>query len=140
MRAPKGLRCERWQRVYGRNGRRLLRCRSFDIPNRGAIGFQRGHTPANYGAVCLRRKRVYSPWLDKQVWRCAAFGRGVRRPKSLFKASPTPRAIVAPMPRRLPKAAFEFDDGARIPMSLPSMERLHAGRTRPKRVSARRGR
>jgi len=137
--AIRGLRCEAWQRVRV-GGRRLLRCKRFDIPNRGAIGYQRGHTPSNYGAVCLRRKRVYSPWFDKQVWRCAEFGRGVRRAETLFKASPTPRVIVAPMKPRIPKAAFTFEDDAYVPLSLPSMERMHAGRTRPKRVSARAGR
>lgn len=38
------------------------------------MGFRMGHVPANRGATCLRRKYVYSPWLNKKVLRCAKFG------------------------------------------------------------------
>jgi len=112
------------------------------------MGFRRGHVPANRGSRCVRRKRVFSPWYNKTVWRCAKYGPG--RP-----GRPTRRrrrVLVTPAPKVLRPAKGTFIVPLRfflgpptektrdrrlreprvegyVPMSLPSMERLVAGRT-----------
>lgn len=114
-----GQRCRKWKRVRG-----VLRCKAFTYPRRMfQMGFRRGHVPANYGAVCLRRKRVYSPWFNKKVWRCAKYGPGRGGP-------PRPRrgALLLPPPRTRPPAGV-FGPPGYIPLSLPSMERQSSGRT-----------
>jgi hypothetical protein len=141
--ANKGMRCQRWQRVSGRGGRRLLRCAEFQYPKRRfQMGFRPGHVPANRGATCLRRKRVFSPWYNKKVWRCAKFGPGRgRRPyrapflKRLLLLGPGKGpggsgrgALLLPSGPRLPSGGVIVTPG-RIPMSLPSMEKRVAGRT-----------
>ncbi len=139
--ANKGMRCQRWQRVSGRGGRRLLRCAEFHYPKRRfQMGYRPGHVPANRGATCLRRQRVWSPWYNKKVWRCAKYGPGGQRPyktpffKRLFLLGPGgPRGAGrgtlllprGPAPR---SGGIEVTPG-RIPLSLPSMERQVAGRT-----------
>jgi hypothetical protein len=116
-----GKRCKTWQRKRGR-----LKCRTFKYPRRMfQMGFRPGHVPRNRGATCLRRKKVFSPWFNKKVWRCASyggrgapppFGAGVRRPFG----PPSPR--VGGSGATVP---------GYIPMSMPAMERAVAGRTPP---------
>jgi hypothetical protein len=127
--ANKGMRCQRWQRIPGRGGRRLLRCKQFEYPpRRFQMGFRPGHVPANYGATCLRRKRVFSPWWDKQVWRCAQFGSGRRR-----YPAPRLRPLLLPAdtrPRRGTTALPGSDIvPGRIPLTFSALEKRVAGRT-----------
>ena len=98
------------------------------------IGYQRGNVPANRGRGCLHYKRVYSPWYDQKVWRCASYGgRGrVRsRGRGRMRARPTSYARardVVDGPSFFQRLFGPME--GRVPLSLPSMERLHAGRTR----------
>jgi hypothetical protein len=140
--ANKGMRCQKWQRVPGRGGRRLLRCKQFAYPpRRFQMGFRPGHVPANYGATCLRRKRVWSPWWNKQVWRCAKFGPGQRRRpyraptiKRLFLLPPggsAGRPVKPPkVPPRLPPGSVIITPPpGRIPLTFTALEKRVAGRT-----------
>ena len=123
----KGARCQQWQRVPGRGGKRLLRCAQFQYPRRRLqMGYRPGHTPANYGATCLRRKRVFSPWYNKKVWRCAEFGPGSRRsivPSFIKRLTMGPRSGMG----RKQLKGKSLTPGY-LPPSLPSMERMRAGR------------
>lgn len=142
--ANKGARCQRWQRVSGRGGRRLLRCAEFQYPKRRLqMGFRPGRLPANRGARCLRRQRVWSPWYNKKVWRCARYGpgrgrRGYKPPflKRLFLLGPGKGpggsgrgALLVPKPKPRPPGGGVIITPGRIPLSLPSMEKQSAGRT-----------
>ena len=123
----KGARCQQWQRVPGRGGKRLLRCAQFEYPRRRLqMGYRPGHTPANYGATCLRRKSVFSPWYNKKVWRCAKFGPGVRRisAPSLIQRLTMGRSDTS----RKPTKGKKYLMPGYLPPSLPSMERMRAGR------------
>lgn len=88
------------------------------------MGFRPGHVPSNFGAKCLRRKRVFSPWFNKKVWRCAKYGPGMRRPP---RAGWGARLRMPLLPR--PPAPVRIEYPGYIPLSLPSMERQSAGRT-----------
>ena len=126
----KGMRCQKWQRVSGPGGRRVLRCKAFKYPTRlFGMGYRRGHRPDNLGATCLRRKQVWSPGYNKKVWRCAKYGPGSGRRVGLFQRG----LILPPAPARaravrIPRDRAPVIEG-RIPLSLPSMERMVAGRT-----------
>lgn len=132
----KGARCQKWQRVPGRGG--TLRCARY--PRKGPHGgYKRGNDPENRGKTCVRRQRVYSPWHDKVVWRCASYGRGKAGRRStmlFFKTRKALKPVRAPKsrPKRVPesKTRFRMEEG-RVPLSLPSFERMVAGRTSGKR-------
>jgi hypothetical protein len=138
----KGQRCQRWKRVRvkGLGGNRALRCAAYDYPPRhpGGIGYRRGHRPDNKGKGCRKFKLVYSPWFNKKVYRCVDFdGRGrLRMPRTL---APAARKAVRALPmtgrQAIGIARKKASDTAQqlmygyIPLSLPSMERMTAGRT-----------
>jgi hypothetical protein len=106
------------------------------------MGFRPGHVPANKGRRCLKFQNVYSPWFDHKVVRCKTYGgvgrggrptrfgpiRPARGPLLLPRMART--ALVPPPPAGwmsifAPKRPY----GGYIPFSMPSMERLRAGRT-----------
>jgi hypothetical protein len=97
------------------------------------MGFRRGHIPANFGTKCTKRKKVYSPWFDKQVWRCAKFGgkrngNGARRnggPPGIRYAGPGNGG----RPSLPPASPVVSPTSGYIPLALPSMERASIGRT-----------
>jgi hypothetical protein len=118
----KGQRCSEWQRVKGRGGRRLLRCKQFSYPpRRFQMGYPPGHVPANYGATCLRRKSVMSPWYNKKVWRCAKYGPGVSGPRM--------RPFRSWFNRYYRTHQGPVMPGGRIPLSMRTWEESQAGRT-----------
>ena len=134
----RGQRCQKWRRVR-LGGRRVLRCVAFTYPPRrpGGMGYRRGHVPDNHGKRCRRFQRVYSPWFDQKVWRCASYGPRARRrllavparpklrllPQAATVATRVVRALPPPAARRL-----LLTEGY-IPLSLPSLEQMKAGRT-----------
>ena len=94
------------------------------------MGFRPGNVPANLGRRCVKFKLVKSPWYNQKVYRCASYGPRVRRRR--FLPPPAP-ALVRRRPRpKLPRGVVPVRPAGppgRIPMSLPSMERIAAGRT-----------
>jgi hypothetical protein len=139
-RQKRARRCGRWQRKRGR-----LSC-AYYAP-RHPTPTNPHRYPANYGATCIKQKLVFGPWHNKKVWRCAKYGHAVRPSTSLWapkrSSSPLPRlppgggqpARLMTPPRRLPPGGASVIPG-RIPLSLPSFEKMRAGRT-PGRPSAR---
>jgi hypothetical protein len=127
-------RCGRWQRKRGR-----LSCAHYAPLHPTPTSPHR--YPANYGATCIKQKLVFGPWHNKKVWRCAKYGR--RGPKVYddlwltFKRPPGGGmpAPVMPRPRLRPPGGAAVIPG-RIPLSLPSFEKMRAGRT-PGRPSTR---
>lgn len=119
----RGHRCKTWQRVTGPGGRRFLRCKKFAHP--APHGLPPGAPPANKGAHCIRFKKVFGPWFNKRVLRCARYsGRRAKMPSIRFVKLPP----AAPM-RRLPPPPKRIVDAAYVPLSLPSMEIQVEGRT-----------
>jgi hypothetical protein len=115
-------------------------------------GFQPGHVPANRGRQCLKFQNVYSPWFDHKVVRCKSYGgvgrgngRGYGRPwlplrpaRGPLVLPPGPRMTRAPLiaPRPAgwmaifaPKRPYRAGEGYIPYFSMPSLERLRAGRT-----------
>jgi len=68
-------------------------------------------------------QRVYSPWYNKQVWRCARYGRGAGFVRRTFPPAAPPQRI-----QFRPRAPTPSGAGY-IPLSLPSMEKQSEGRT-----------
>jgi hypothetical protein len=99
------------------------------------MGFPPGHVPANLGATCRRRKRVFSPWYNKKVWRCASYGPGKptsARPVTFFGGrgpDPAPSPARRPLPLPPPRPMQVEIIPGYVPLSLPSFERMSAGRT-----------
>jgi len=66
-------------------------------------------------------QRVYSPWYNKPVWRCARYGKGKRSMRRAFPSAAPPKRL-ALRPRAPIAVGY-------IPLSLPSMEKQAEGRT-----------
>ncbi len=132
--ANKGTRCRVWQRVSRGRGRgpRLLRCKRFRHK-----GTPTGLKPANWGKTCKKMKLIFSPWLNKKVYRCASYGPGkprVRANGNGRAAMPAAPAYAPLPPREMrpsepPGPPDDNGNGYYIPMSLPSFEKRFAGRT-----------
>lgn len=65
--------CQGWKYVRSSTGKRVLRCSRYSSRRRTSM---RSRPPANKGAHCTARKRVYSRALGKHVVRCAKFSGG----------------------------------------------------------------
>jgi hypothetical protein len=117
-------------------------------------GFKPGHVPANRGRRCVKFQTVFGPWFNHKVTRCKSYG-GVGRgngggfqpprpglPIRPFRGPlllpPGPRMVRAPLiaPRPAgwmaifaPKRPYRAGEGYIPYFTMPSIERLRAGRT-----------
>ena len=112
-------------------------------------GFKPGHVPANRGRRCVKFQKVFGPWFNHKVTRCKTYGAGgggghfrprpftpIRPSRGPLRLPPGPRMAMpaAPPPagwmaRFAPKRPYRQGEGYIPYFTMPSIERLKAGRT-----------